>query len=241
MTIALCPQDAGNNSTPDKLLCKREGCDGRTVTCWRPESIYKLQGVGEAYVPARQVVVAVPQGATSDPEGRWSLQPVTLSDHRLTSLEVMMPGHPPDGVLLSVILHPREEEALLQVDFPAVIDYLRNFYEIGIHLLEIVEDEMSATTRFFVGSWQDPRVPHLPLYRPGVSGGPWHRDITGNHKFLGTMRSYRRDQRLPHHLEFFLFVDSEKRARLEELCSEILANDTQDLEEVGVESTSTTH
>ncbi|XP_050688491.1 uncharacterized protein LOC126981467 [Eriocheir sinensis] len=221
-------QDEGSSDARDTLLCV-EGGDGRRVTCWRPGSPYRLRGGGAKYVSPRQVVVAVPQGATRSPEGRWSLQPVTLNKLRLTSLKVMMAGHPLEGVLLSVLLHSREEEAALEVDFQSAIDYLRDFYETGMHLLEIVEDDTRATTRFLVGSWQDPRMPDLPLYRPGVAGGPWVRDaISGNHKFLETVRSYHSDRRLPHDLEFFLSVSSEQRARLEELCTGKTMDDPQD-------------
>lgn len=187
-----------------------------------------MQDAGKAYVPAQQMVVAVPQGATISSEGKWSLQPVTLSDHRLTSLKIMVPGHPLQGVLLGVLHHSCEMEATVQMDFPAAVDYLRDFYETAVHLLEIVEDETHATTRFLVGSWQDPRMPDLPFYRPGVAGGPWFRDVNGNHKFLETVKSYHSDQRLPHDTEFFLFLSSEQRARLEELCSEVPRNDPQD-------------
>lgn len=228
MTKCVCPQDEGSSDARDTLLCVKEGGDGRRVTFWRPGSPYRLHGGGTKCVSPRQVVVAVPQGATRGPEGRWSLQPVTLNKLRLTSLKVMMEGHPLEGVLLCVLLHSREE-ATLEVDFQSAIDYLRDFYETGMHLLEIVEDGTRATTRFLVGSWQDPRMPDLPLYRPGVAGGPWVRDaISGNHKFLETVRSYHSDRRLPHDLEFFLSVSSEQRARLEELCAGRTKDDPQE-------------
>lgn len=228
VTSDVCPQSGGSSDFPDTLLSLEEDDDGRRVTCWLPESLYKLQGAGVAYVPIQQVVVAVPQGVTTNSEGRWSLQPVILSDHCFTSLRVMIPGHPLQGTMLRVPLYSREEEATLQMDFPTVIDYLRNFYETSIHLLEIVEDETSATTRFLVGSWQDPRMPHLPFYKPDVAGGPWFRDVSGNHKFLETIRSYQSHRRLPHDIEFFLILNSEQRSHLEELCSEVSTNYLQD-------------
>lgn len=230
VTKDVCPQDEESNNARDTLLCVEEGGDGRRVTCWRPGSPYRLQGGGAEYVSPRQVVVTLPQGTTRDPEGRWPLQFVTLNKLRLTSLRVMMAGHPLEGILLSVLLHAREEEATLEVDFQSAIDYLRGFYETGIHLLEIVEDDTRATTRFLVGPWQDPRMPDLPLYRPGVAGGPWVRDvISGNHKFLETVRSYHSDRRLPHDLEFFFSVSSEQRARMEELITGRTADDPQGL------------
>lgn len=225
MTSDICPQDEGSD-TRDTLLCVEDGDDGRRVTCWRPGSAYKMQGEEGTYACAQQVVVAVPQGVTKDPDGRWSLQPVTLNNHRLTSLKVMMQGHPLEGILLSVLQSSRDEEATLEVDFQPAIDYLRDFYETGIHLLEVVEDDTSTTTRFLVGSWQDPRMPDLPFYRAGVVGGPWLRDINGNHKFLETVRSYDSGRRLPHNLEFFLSLTSEQKARLEELCIEKTVKDS---------------
>ncbi|KAG0726459.1 hypothetical protein GWK47_036512 [Chionoecetes opilio] len=155
-----------------------------TAIWWRPESPYSLGGDGEEHVQAQRVVMAVPQAAVRDAQGRLSLQPVDLREHRHTSLQVHVPGHPLQGFLFSTLHHPREGQATLQLDFPAAMDYLRGFIETGIHLLEVVEEETRATTRFLVGGWQDPRIPDLPFYSPRKPGGPWFRDINGNHTFI---------------------------------------------------------
>lgn len=204
----------------DTLLWVEDGEDGRNVTYWRPESPYSLRGEEKEYFPALQVMMAVPQAATKNAEEEWLLQPITLKEHRHTSLQVLVPGYPLKGVLFSTLQHPREGQVSLQLDFPTAIDYLRNFYETSIHLLEVVQDETHATTRFLVGSRLDPRMPHLPSYCPRMPGGPWFRDINGNHTFLQTVRSYRSARRLPHDLEFFFSVSSEQRSHLGELCSE---------------------
>ena len=195
--------------------------DTDDVTYWRPESAYSLGRDNENYVPIHHVVLVVPQAAEGDAEGGWSLQPRILKDHRLTSLHVMIPGYPLRGVLFNSSQHPLGSQEILQLDFPAAMDYLRNFFETGIHLLEVIENETHITTRFIVGSWKDSCMPNLPLYTPRKPGGPLFRDIDGNYSFLETVRSYNRQHihRLPHNIEFFVSISSKQMSHLETLCS----------------------
>lgn len=219
---SLVEENSGDNvGLLDTVLRVEYGGDERHVTHWRPKSPYSLGSEEEEYIQALQVELAVPQAAMRDAEGGWSLQPITLKEHRLRFLNDLVPGYPLEGVLFHDPQHSCEGQVKLQLNFPKAIDYLRSFYETSIHLLEVVQDETHATTRLLVGSRLDPRMPHLPCYSPRERGGPWFRHINGDHGFLPTVRSYRSSRRLPHRIEFFFSVSSEQRSYLGELCSEM--------------------
>lgn len=189
-------------------------------TYWLPESPYTLGGC-EEYVPVRQMVVTAPRAAVQDEDGGWSLQLSPLRNLCSTSLKVWVPGYPLEGVLFTATKPSEEEDGALQLDFQAVMDYMRNFFETGIHLLEVAQGKTRATTRFVVGSWKDPRMPpDLPFYTPRTHGGPFFRNRYGNYSILKTVRSYRSAQRLPHDLEFFVSLSGEQKTRLEEMCKQ---------------------
>ncbi|XP_063886720.1 uncharacterized protein LOC135114710 [Scylla paramamosain] len=217
-------QDEDDHVNPenDKLLRTRGRKDAsrRTYEYWRPESPYILGGY-EEYVPVKQMVVAAPSAAVQNEEGGWSLQFSPLENLCRTSLKALVRGYPLEGVLFTVTQSPQEGEGKLQLDFPAVMDYMRNFLETGIHLQEVVQDKTRATTRFIVGSWMDPRMPDLPFYTPRAHGGPFFRDRDGNYSIPRTVKSYRSAQRLPHDLEFFFSLSKEQKTHLEEMCNQV--------------------
>ncbi|XP_045117464.1 uncharacterized protein LOC123508087 [Portunus trituberculatus] len=214
-------QDEDDYKRPleDMLLKVREKKDASHQTYWLPESPYSLGGYAE-YVPVRQMVVAASQAAVQDEEGGWSLQLFSLQNLCTTSLKVLVPGYPLEGILFTATQRPQEGLSVPQLDLPAVIDYMRSFFETGIHLLEVVQDKTRVTTRFVVGSWKDPRMPDLPFYTPRAHGGPFFRNRYGNYSMLKTVKLYRSARRLNHNLEFFISVSREQKTRLEEMCNQ---------------------
>lgn len=200
----------------DKLLKVKGKKDALNQTYWLPHSPYSLGGY-EEYVPVRKMVVAASQVAE---EGGWSLQLSPLQDLCTTSLKILVPGYPLEGILCTAIQRHQEDHGELQLNLPAVMDYMRNFFETGIHLLEVVQNKKRVTTRFVVGSWKDPRMPDLPFYTPRADGGPFFRNRYGNYSMLKTVKLYHSAQRLPHDLEFFISLSREQKTHLEEMCNQ---------------------
>ncbi|MPC24799.1 hypothetical protein E2C01_017893 [Portunus trituberculatus] len=152
-------------------------------------------------------------------EGSGRLGPTTDTSQNPVE-QVLVPGYPLEGILFTATQRPQEGLSVLQLDLPAVIDYMRSFFETGIHLLEVVQDKTRVTTRFVVGSWKDPRMPDLPFYTPRAHGGPFFRNRYGNYSMLKTVKLYRSARRLNHNLEFFISVSREQKTRLEEMCNQ---------------------